>query len=187
MRFVGEGQDEEEGYPEQKFLDIGGQEDSPLFKGAAGGDDSQAGATGDGDISNPSGNSETPRERSITGAAAPNPEVSSTPRKPMTPDIGAGSVEQHGDTSQGKFTSRPSSIGASTMGWGAPSGVIPFQPMRGGPIGSPGGSKSTLFGMAGGLKGGGLGVPSIGGGESGSSDLIDSLMSILKQKKGGMF
>lgn len=153
-----------------------------------------------GDIAD-TGNSETPRERAGNTIGEMNPNVSSTPRKPMTPDIGAGSVETHsgGDTASGKFTSRPSGLGggmgASTAG--ASQGVIPFRPMSGGagspmsgPIGSPGGSKSTLFGMAGGLKGGGLGVPSIGdigGTDSGGSSLIDSLMSILKQKKGGMF
>lgn len=202
--FHGEEDEREDG----EYPGGGIDDNSPIFKGddASGGGD--VGAGGDFD---PGGNRETPRERA--GNTVPAPNVTSAPRKPTTPDIGAGSVEEHSNDG-GNFTSQPSGLpikdfGDSRMrggvpegGWtwgggegqaalknlppagkgGTPSGVVPFQPM-----GSPRGPKSTLFGMAGGLKGGGLGVPSIGGGESDSSSLIDSLMSILKQKKGGMF
>lgn len=123
----------------------------------------------------PGGNDESPRERQVNQDA--NDAFTSSPRKPKTPDIRSGGVET---TGQGGFTSQPT-------------GVIPFKPLGGG-VGSPSGPKSSLFGSLGGLKGGGLGVPSIGspmgggggGGEDGSG-LIDSLMSILRQRKGGMF
>lgn len=182
MRRMGGSDDEEGRSPEGSWGEP---------NGGGGGNIGGAGGDNTGSPFDPGGNSETPRERRLpdgtlggspsvgsgengsSGGGVPgisNPNVTSTPRTPRQPTPMSGSVSG---------VPNPSS------------GVIPFQPMAGGPIGSAGASKSSLFGSVGGLKGGGLGVPSIGGfnpqqgGEdNGQGGLIDSLMSILRQRKG---
>ena len=159
---------------EQEQLDamsqIGGGRDEAL-SGAYAGEDN-------GDKLGGEGNATKPRDDISSGNLSGGSQITSTPKQPMYPSPSTGSVSTNrGEESMDTFTSRPS---------GAPSGVIVSPPMAGGPIGQPGGGRG-LFGFGGGLKGGGLGVPSIGynpnqGGDQDVTSLIAALMN--KQKKG---
>lgn len=113
---------------------------------------------------------ETPRERPNPG----NPNTGyggvASPPRPGVPTPQAGAVSQVGGSTEGPSTA----------------GLVPFQPL-GGPspslLARP--ARRSLYGAAGGLQGGGLGVP-LDPTSNQESDPISSLIqSLLKNMQGG--
>lgn len=190
MKFNGQGENVEYGWDEEDSQGGGGNIGPLSDQGDGIGDRTAGGRDGSADdTSGPAGTGYSPREN--FGDRAPSGDITASPRKPMepTPMAGMQSESYGGPRDEQSGMSQPS----------APAGgVSPFKPMAsgpggvpaGGPIGQPGAGRSSLFGGVGGLKGGGLGVPSIGfdphqGGNDTTS--IDQLIAALSKQKRGLF
>lgn len=110
----------------------------------------------------PARSGESPREREMSKMGG----AGVAPRRPSSPSIGAGASFQSGASSDG------------------PQGVKPFSPMGSADVGmlaSP--ARRGLYGRAGGLQGGGLGVP-LDPTSDQESDSIESLIQALMQGMG---
>lgn len=127
-------------------------------------------------VPGPGGNSTTPRDfagASEPTSTPPSPRITNraTPSRPMEPEPVASSTPQ-------PFQPMPQPGGGGMMGAMASGGAPPGIFRRGVVPGGPNAQSSMLLGKAGGLMGGGLGVPSVYG--SNGDDISDLILTILK-------
>jgi arabinosyltransferase C len=137
---------------------LGGQKDDANYPGVSGGDTAGPG----GPTNSDTGNTSTSREIFLPGSGG---AVTSAPPQSSQP--------------------RPAQNAASGGSNGAPpSGVIPTAPIA--PIGHAGSAGPRLFGLAGGLQGGGIGAMSGTGNPGGDPSQMDisQLLQILQRKRG---
>jgi hypothetical protein len=192
MRNIGGNGDDAEFQFDENDERNGGFNQPGIGPGMGAHDAFPAPSEGGGETSGKEGTGYSPRENFLPGGGAGSAGITSTPKKPSTPDIRSGEVSNYGGD-RGD---------SGSMGGHPPSGVIPFPPMGGGganippigpigggPIGQPGGGRSSLFGRIGGLQGGGLGAPGAAGSgyDTGDTTDIGALIASLMRKKQGLF